>query len=73
MALEGIHDAFIVDLGLPDLDGLDLIARCRRKAIRPRFLSCPLGVLWTSVFADWSRAETTTSRSHSLFRNSRKT
>src|ERR1700675_2251590 len=31
MALEGIHDAFIVDLGLPDLDGLDLIARCRAQ------------------------------------------
>src|SRR6202162_3496276 len=29
MALEGIHDAFVIDLGLPDLDGLDLIARCR--------------------------------------------
>jgi DNA-binding response OmpR family regulator len=29
MALEGIHDAFIIDLGLPDMDGLDLIARCR--------------------------------------------
>jgi DNA-binding response OmpR family regulator len=30
-ALEGIHDAFIVDLGLPDADGLDLIARCRAQ------------------------------------------
>jgi DNA-binding response OmpR family regulator len=30
-ALEGIHDALIVDLGLPDLDGLDLIARCREQ------------------------------------------
>ncbi len=29
LALEGIHDAFIVDLGLPDMDGLDLIANCR--------------------------------------------
>lgn len=29
LAQEGIHDAFIIDLGLPDLDGLDLIARCR--------------------------------------------
>jgi len=29
LALEGIHDAFIIDLGLPDMDGLDLIARCR--------------------------------------------
>ena len=29
MALEGSHDALIIDLGLPDLDGLDLIARCR--------------------------------------------
>jgi DNA-binding response OmpR family regulator len=28
-ALEGVHDAFIIDLGLPDMDGLDLIARCR--------------------------------------------
>lgn len=31
LALEGIHDAHIVDLGLPDMDGLDLIARCRAQ------------------------------------------
>lgn len=31
LALEGIHDAFIIDLGLPDADGLDLIARCRAQ------------------------------------------
>src|SRR6202051_698357 len=31
LALEGIHDAFIIDLGLPDLDGLELIARCRAQ------------------------------------------
>ena len=31
LALEGIYDAFIIDLGLPDLDGLDLIARCRAQ------------------------------------------
>src|ERR1700683_1095202 len=31
MALQGIHDAFIIDLGLPDMDGLDLIARCRAQ------------------------------------------
>jgi len=31
LALEGIHDALIIDLGLPDLDGLDLIARCRAQ------------------------------------------
>jgi DNA-binding response OmpR family regulator len=30
-ALEGGHDAFIIDLGLPDMDGLDLIARCRAQ------------------------------------------
>jgi two-component system copper resistance phosphate regulon response regulator CusR len=29
LALEGVHDALIVDLGLPDMDGLDLISRCR--------------------------------------------
>jgi DNA-binding response OmpR family regulator len=33
VALEAIHDAFIVDLGLPDMDGLDLIARCRAQGI----------------------------------------
>jgi len=31
MALEGIYDAFIIDLGLPDMDGLNLIARCRAQ------------------------------------------
>ncbi len=31
LALDGIHDAFIIDLGLPDMDGLDLIARCRAQ------------------------------------------
>src|SRR5271157_6002371 len=31
LVLEGIHDAFIIDLGLPDMDGLDLIARCRAQ------------------------------------------
>jgi DNA-binding response OmpR family regulator len=31
LALEGVHDAFIIDLGLPDADGLDLIARCRAQ------------------------------------------
>jgi DNA-binding response OmpR family regulator len=30
-ALGGIHDAFIIDLGLPDMDGLNLIARCRAQ------------------------------------------
>ncbi|HLH08444.1 MAG TPA: response regulator transcription factor [Terriglobales bacterium] len=33
LALEGVHDAFIIDLGLPDMDGLDLIARCRSQGI----------------------------------------
>jgi len=31
LALEGVHDALIVDLALPDRDGLDLIARCRAQ------------------------------------------
>ncbi len=28
-AAEEIYDGFIIDLGLPDMDGLDLIGRCR--------------------------------------------
>lgn len=31
LASEGIHDGMIIDLGLPDMDGLDLIARCRAQ------------------------------------------
>ena len=31
LALAGVHDAHIIDLGLPDMDGLDLIARCRAQ------------------------------------------
>ena len=31
LASEHVHDAFIIDLGLPDMDGLDLIARCRAQ------------------------------------------
>ena len=38
MALEGVHDAFIIDLGLPDMDGLDLIARCRAQGSSPPVL-----------------------------------
>ena len=32
-ALATDHDAFIIDLGLPDMDGLDFIARCRAQGI----------------------------------------
>jgi two-component system copper resistance phosphate regulon response regulator CusR len=31
LALQGVHDVFIIDLGLPDRDGLDLIASCRAQ------------------------------------------
>jgi DNA-binding response OmpR family regulator len=31
LGLEGIHDAMIVDLTLPDMDGLDLISRLRSQ------------------------------------------
>jgi DNA-binding response OmpR family regulator len=31
LSVENNYDAMIIDLGLPDLDGLDLIARCRAQ------------------------------------------
>jgi two-component system copper resistance phosphate regulon response regulator CusR len=34
MALEGVHDAMIVDLTLPDLDGLELIQRLRAQGVQ---------------------------------------
>jgi DNA-binding response OmpR family regulator len=40
LALEGVHDAFIIDLGLPDMDGLTLIMRCRAQGS-----SCPVLIL----------------------------
>jgi len=31
LAADAAYDGFIIDLGLPDMDGLDLIARCRAQ------------------------------------------
>src|SRR5579864_8799785 len=31
LAGEELYDGFIIDLGLPDMDGLDLISRCRSQ------------------------------------------
>jgi DNA-binding response OmpR family regulator len=31
LAVESAYDAMVIDLGLPDMDGLDLIARCRAQ------------------------------------------
>jgi DNA-binding response OmpR family regulator len=45
LALAGIHDALIVDLTLPDMDGLELIQRLRAQGMRSPvlILSAPLG------------------------------
>jgi DNA-binding response OmpR family regulator len=37
-ALDTVHDACILDLGLPDTDGLDLIARLRAQGVTAPFL-----------------------------------
>ena len=69
-ALEGVHDALIIDLGLPDMDGLDLIARCRAQGS-----SAPVLIVSARRSVDervrgLERAGTTTSLSHSPYRNS---
>jgi DNA-binding response OmpR family regulator len=33
MAVEGVHDVLVVDLGLPDIDGLELIQRLRSQGV----------------------------------------
>lgn len=33
LAVEGVHDALVVDLTLPDMDGLDLIERLRAQGV----------------------------------------
>jgi DNA-binding response OmpR family regulator len=33
LALEGVHDAMVIDLTLPDMDGLDLIHRLRAQGV----------------------------------------
>jgi DNA-binding response OmpR family regulator len=33
LALGNLHDALVIDLGLPDIDGLELIARCRAQGV----------------------------------------
>ena len=38
LALEGVHDAMIIDLTLPDMDGLDLIHRLRAQGVSARVL-----------------------------------
>jgi two-component system copper resistance phosphate regulon response regulator CusR len=38
LALEHVHDAVIVDLTLPDIDGLDLITRLRAQGVSAPFL-----------------------------------
>jgi DNA-binding response OmpR family regulator len=34
VAIEGVHDALIVDLGLPDMDGINLILRLRQRGVK---------------------------------------
>lgn len=38
LAVERAHDAVILDLGLPDVDGLDLLARLRAREVSAPFL-----------------------------------
>ncbi|HYB43690.1 MAG TPA: response regulator transcription factor [Candidatus Methylomirabilis sp.] len=38
LAIEAAYDAVVIDLGLPDADGLDLIARLRERGVSVPFL-----------------------------------
>jgi len=60
LALEGIHDALVVDLTLPDIDGLELIQRLRSRASPRPSSSSPRAAPSTSASSDSNAAATTT-------------
>ena len=55
MAVENPHDALVIDLGLPDLDGLELIARCRAQGVSAPVLILSARRSVDEEYGDWSR------------------
>ena len=56
------YDAAILDLGLPDGDGLSLLAELRPAGNRiPILILPPLAMLWSIAFLVWMRGQTTIS------------
>ena len=63
LAGEEIYDGFIIDLGLPDMDGLDLISRCRAQGHAAPVLILSARRTVDERVAAWSREAMTISPS----------
>ena len=60
MTIEGTHDVLVVDLGLPDEDGLSLILRLRQLGLRAPVLIFQPGVRWMTGCEGSNRVATIT-------------
>ena len=60
MTIEKQHDVLVVDLGLPDEDGLSLICGCDNSGYALRYSSFQQGVRWMIACEGSNRVATIT-------------
>jgi CheY-like chemotaxis protein len=63
-SIEGAFDILVVDLGLPDRDGISLILRLRQLGVKAPVLTFPRAAPSMIELEDLSRAATIISSSH---------
>jgi len=66
---ESSHDAIILDLGLPDGDGLKLLQQWRKSGFNEPVLILSARDAVQDRIKDWTSGPMTTCRSHSAWRN----